>query len=122
MPYCKAPVNTRFPVNRKDHTKKGPYLIPLLKKFLEKRISYEDPETQKMIKGMVKDAVVWRLLLNACQGENDAIKEVFNRIDGKLPDINLDQSQHLTVIVKNHIPQEDKVASRGGDARCPQKL
>ena len=85
---------TQFPINRQDHTQKGPYLIPLLKKFLEKKISFEDPETQKMIRGKVKDAIVWRLLLNAAQGENEAIKEVFNRVDGKLTEILFDQSKH----------------------------
>ena len=69
------------------HTQKGPYLLPLLKKFLNKKISFEDPETQKVIKGRVKDAIVWRLILNATQGENDAIKEIFNRLDGKVAEV-----------------------------------
>jgi len=84
------PIETRFPVNRPyaPHAgHKGPYLVPLLKKFLNKKIKYEDPETQKIIFGKVKDAVIWRLLLNACQGENDAIKEVLNRIDGKVAEV-----------------------------------
>ena len=81
MPYPNKA--TRFPVNRKDHTKKGPYLMPLLKRFLKKQISFEDPETQKIIRGRVKDAVVWRLILNATQGDNIAIKEIFDRIDGR---------------------------------------
>ena len=62
----------------------GPYLTPLLKRFLNKKISFEDPETQKMIKGKVKDAVIWRLILNATQGENLAIKEILDRVDGKV--------------------------------------
>jgi len=77
--------STRFPVNRQDHTQKGPYLLPLLKRCLEKKINYEDPETQKMIQGRVKDAVIWRLILNATQGDNYAIKEILERIDGKVP-------------------------------------
>lgn len=74
----------QFPVNRRDHTKKGPYLLPLLKKFLKKKIKYEDPETQKIIQGRVEDAIVWRLILNATQGDNQAIKEIFERTDGKV--------------------------------------
>ncbi len=77
---------TQFPLNRKDHTKKGPYLLPLLKKFLKKTIKYEDPETQKIIRGRVKDAVIWRLILNATQGETNAIREIIDRIDGKVKD------------------------------------
>jgi len=75
---------TQFPLNRKDHTKKGPYLIPLLRRMLKKKISFEDPETQKIIKGRVKDAVLWRLILNATQGETPAIKEIIDRIDGRV--------------------------------------
>jgi len=79
-------VATQFPKNRPyapNAGHKGPYLIPLLRKFLEKKISFEDPETQKIIKGKVKDAIMWRLLLNAAQGDNVAIKEVLDRLDGR---------------------------------------
>ena len=71
----------------KPHTQKGPYLLPLLKKFLEKKIDYIDPETNERIKGKVKDAILWRLILNASQGDNEAIKEVLNRIDGKVAEV-----------------------------------
>lgn len=64
---------------------RGPYLTSILKRFLEKKIKYIDPETNEKIKGKVKDAVMWRLILNACQGENEAIKEVLERTDGKVP-------------------------------------
>ena len=84
MPRLDPPIETRFPVNRKDHTQKGPYLTSFLKRCLKKKISFEDPETQKIIKGKVKDAIVWRLILNATQGDNIALKEIFERIDGKL--------------------------------------
>lgn len=94
MAYKNPPVNTRFPVNRQNHTQKGPYLTPLLKKLLEKKIRYEDPETHEIVKGQVKHAILWRLILNATQGENEAIKEILNRIDGKLSEILIDQSQH----------------------------
>jgi len=80
--------------------KRGPYLVPLLRKFLNKKINYEDPETQKMIRGKVKDAIMWRLILNAAQGENHAIKEILDRVDGKVADILVDQSEnhiHLTL-------------------------
>jgi len=90
MPRQLPPIETRFPINRPyapNKGNKGPYLTPLLKKFLNKHITYEDPSTQKKIKGKVKDAVLWRLLLNACQGENDAIKVILDRIDGKVKEI-----------------------------------
>lgn len=77
---------TRFPVNRQDHTKKHPngYFNPKLIRFLKKAIKYEDPETQKFIKGEAGDAVAWRLILNAAQGDNVAIKELLERLDGKV--------------------------------------
>ena len=87
IPYTKG-------CNSPRHIQKGPYLTSFLKRCLSKKIKYEDPETEKIIRGRVKDAVVWRLILNATQGDNVAIKEVFERIDGKLTDIQIDQSQH----------------------------
>ena len=80
---------TRFPVNRPyapNAGHKGPYLTPLLKRLLKKKIKYEDPETQKIIKGRVKDALMWRLILSGAQGEVPAIKEILERIDGKVVD------------------------------------
>lgn len=97
---------TRFPSNRQNHTKKGPYLVPLIRKFLEKKIDFEDPETRKMINGRVKDAVIWRLLLNATQGENQAIKEILDRMDGKVTDFIIDQSKH-TYLTKVEVKVSD---------------
>jgi hypothetical protein len=79
-------IATRFPKNRKDHTTKHPegYLTSRLKKFLKKKIKYKDPETKKMVTGTVRDAIVWRYLLNARQGQNYAIEGIFDRIEGKL--------------------------------------
>jgi hypothetical protein len=84
MPRQLPPIDKRFPVNRKDHTQKGPYLKSLIRKCLEKKIKYEDPDTNKIIKGKVKDAIIWRLILNATEGDNTAIKEILDRIDGKV--------------------------------------
>jgi len=78
--------STHQPDPEKLRGPRGHYLTPLLKRCLKKKINYEDPETQKIIRGQVKDAVVWRLILNATQGEISAIKEIFERIDGKTPD------------------------------------
>ncbi len=62
-----------------------------LKKILSKKIEFEDVETKQMAKGKISHVIALRLVLNACQGENDAIKEILNRIDGKQAMI--DQSQ-----------------------------
>ena len=68
--------------SKRKHAKQ--YLTPLLKRFLNKKINYIDPETNNKIEGKVKDAVMWRLLLNGCQGETSAIKEILDRLDGKV--------------------------------------
>ncbi|MDD5355840.1 MAG: hypothetical protein PHY56_04850 [Candidatus Omnitrophica bacterium] len=94
--YRHPPIETRFPVNRpyaphKGH--KGPYFVPLLQKLLKKKITFEDPETQKLIKGTVIEAVAWRLILNATQGEYTAIRELLDRLDGKVPNIIKDHTE-----------------------------
>lgn len=119
MPYKKSPIATQFPVNRKDHTQKHPngYLTPLLNKLLNKTMTINDPEVKKILeaksgsKAELKKILVLRWILNGIQGENDAIKEIFNRVDGKLSDNSSNQSQHFTIVVKNYIPQEEKVGS-----------
>ncbi len=97
--YCDPPnrfSSTNQPINR--HTNKGPYFLPLLKKFLNKKIRYIDPETDKKIKGRVKDAVLWRLILNATQGDNHAIIHILDRVDGKVAEIvKLEEKQEALV-------------------------
>ena len=89
MAYCNPPKEHRYsktnppPASRHKKHPNG-YLIPLLKRLLKKNIKYQDPETLKFIKGKVKDAVIWRLILNATEGETPAIKEIIDRIDGKV--------------------------------------
>lgn len=114
MPHKQPPIEHRFsatnPPPPRPRTPRGPYLTPLLKRFLNKKIKYEDPETQKMIEGKVKDAVIWRLLLNACQGENEAIKEILNRIDGKNIETLIDLSTH-SHFVKVYLPEQKEEQS-----------
>lgn len=75
---------TQFPANRKDHTQKGPYLTPLIKKFLSKKLTYVDPDTKKKICRTAKNAIIWKLISNSAKGELGAIKEILERIDGKV--------------------------------------
>lgn len=103
MPRQLPPIEHRFPkgYHSGNHTQKHPsgYLTPLLKRLIEKKIRFEDPETQKIIKGKVKHAILWRYILNATQGENQAIEGIFDRIDGKIPNMVLDQSTHQHFVV-----------------------
>ena len=106
--YCKPPNKFSATNQPKNHPgrPKGISLTTLLKNCLEKKIKYEDPETQQIINGRVKDAIVWRLILNATQGDNHAIKEILDRIDGRLPNAPIiDNSKHThytTVINQLH--------------------
>lgn len=102
--------STHQPKNRPK--KRGKYLTSLLKKFLEKKIKYIDPETEEKISGKVKDAIIWRLVLNATQGENQAIQEIFDRIEGKLNQKS-DHLNNININVTNLLPRpaEEKVGS-----------
>lgn len=114
-----------------NHTQKHPngYLTCLLKRLIEKKIRYEDPETQKLIKGTVKDALMWRYILNGCQGETQAIEGILDRVDGKVNGTPLvDQSSHLYFTKlegeklvaearRRNIPIPETLARRFGDSR-----
>lgn len=110
--YCNPP--NRFSSENQPENRgrpKGQLLTTLLRKYLEKNISFEDPETQKIVKGKVKDAIVWRLILNATQGDNQAIKEIFERLEGKLtsgPLVDLSKHTHITVEIKTDDKSEDQ--------------
>jgi len=100
VPHCRPPVEHRFKIGNPsgNHTQKGPYLLPLLKKLLNKKITIEDPETRKLVPAQVKDALLWRLILNGTQGETRAIVEIFDRIDGKVPSPVVDMNNDSTLI------------------------
>lgn len=70
------------------HTKKHPngYLLPILKKLLNTKIDITDPVTEKTIKKFAKNAIMEKLICNAACGDNTAIKEIFERVDGKVKD------------------------------------
>lgn len=105
---CKPPLEYRFPVNRppKPHTQKHPegYLTSILKKLLNKKMKITDPEVKKVLeiksgtKAALKKIIMLRYILNAIQGENQAIEGILDRIDGKLKSNGnhplVDQSKH----------------------------
>lgn len=105
MPNCLPPIEHRFSSTNQPSNagrKKGSIsLVSTLKRYLKKKIKYEDPESGKIIHGTVEDAIVWRLILNATQGDNIALKEIFERIDGKLKETIIDQSKHHHYSVVN---------------------
>lgn len=83
--YCDPPnrfSSTNQPTGR-GRPKGSISIVTELKRLLKKKIKYEDPETKLMVNGKILRVIALRLILNACQGENEAIKEILDRIDGK---------------------------------------
>ncbi len=91
MPRMLPPIEHRFTKENAPHVKgpRGPYLLPLLKRCLNKTITVPNPENVhgELIKMQVKDAIVWRRILNACEGDDLAIERIFDRIDGKVAEV-----------------------------------
>jgi len=85
------PIEHRFTKENAPHVKgpRGPYLLPLLKRYLNKTITVPNPENihGKLMKMKVKEAIVWRRILNACEGDDLAIERIFDRIDGKVAEV-----------------------------------
>lgn len=97
MPKVLPPIEHRYSKTNPPphHTQKGPYLTCILKRLLEKSITYKDPETKKKILGCLKDDVMLALILEGRKGNVQAIKEIFERIEGKVKEDG-DQRDSLT--------------------------
>jgi hypothetical protein len=116
MPKVLPPIEHRFSATNQPKYKpgpKGPMLLPLLRRLLEKNIKYKDPETKKMITGKVKDVILLRLIANASKGEHQAIKEILDRVDGKVAEqLKLDRTdEELLESELEIIPNGDKPAA-----------
>ena len=78
--------NTRFPVNRKDHTKKHPegYLTAKLKKWLKKAMyPARNPDTGEIEKVKGFDAVAISIIKAALKGDMRAAEILLDRLEGK---------------------------------------
>lgn len=87
MPYKQPPIEHQFkPGHQKTGGRKKGYVSPTteLKRLLEKKISYEDPETKQQVKGKIGTVIALRAILNACQGDQNAIEDIMDRVDGKV--------------------------------------
>jgi len=110
----------------KPHTQKGPYLVPLLKRLLNKKMKITDAEVRKVFnlkrgndKATLKKIIMLRYILNAVQGENQAIEGILDRIDGKAvqiieaPNIPAVQLFVTNIIQKAGINEPDRKAPQG---------
>lgn len=58
-------------------------LVHLLKKALKQKIDITDPLTKQNAKKALNEVIVLKLIQQAIKGDVKAIKEVFDRTDGK---------------------------------------
>ena len=68
-----------------DGGSKGPRLTTLLNKLLDEEIEIEDAETHLKRKIKKAELVTVALLKQAAKGNVKAIREIMDRIDGKVP-------------------------------------
>jgi hypothetical protein len=99
MAYCRPPKEYQFTsATAPRHTKKGPYLTPILNKLLNAKWEFHDKKIKTLLKDLkmketIGTALVLRRILNGTEGDDLAIERIFDRIDGK---------------VKDHIVHEEK--------------
>ena len=106
---------TQFPVNRKDHTTKGPYFKPLIEKILEKEINFLDPVTQEKMKLPAGAGLIYRKIWNGLEGNGKDIEDIIDRVDGKVTQKSeIEHSGTVNVmplIIKDGKPLEHNVGS-----------
>lgn len=100
---------TQFPVNRQDHTKKGPYLTPILNKLLSAEWPIKDAKMKSLLKRLelpetIAVSVALRRILNACEGDDLAIERIFDRVDGKVANI---QEEGTDDLINNTLEFKD---------------
>lgn len=73
------------PGHKKVGGKKKGYCSPVaeLRKLLERKIAYEDPTTKIHVRGKIGTAIALRAIYNALEGDQNAIEDIMDRIDGK---------------------------------------
>ena len=83
MPYKQPPIETRFPVNRKDHTKKGSYFKPAFMKLLKQKYPMQLPNGE-LVKMQGYPGIALAVIWEALRGDVAAAREVMDRVDGKV--------------------------------------
>lgn len=80
------PVGARFSSENQPPSKSAKprhSIVYHLSRLLDKKIKITDKRTKKVFTGSIGKVIAMRLLYNALDGNNEAIKEVLDRIDGK---------------------------------------
>ena len=97
---------------------KGISLTTILKKYLNKEIDFTDPIEAKKVKKRIGDVIILKLLANAIKGDDRAIKEILERVDGKItqPLQNLGEGTKIIVVHDRNSIQSNKEADRSTPA------
>lgn len=74
---------TQFPVNRKDHTQRGPYFKSAFDKLLKNKFPMQDPNG-KLMKMQGGNGIALAMIWEALRGDVNAAREVMDRTDGKV--------------------------------------
>ena len=84
--YCKPPVDKQFKPGNKAAVKRrnGFHLKPLLKKLL-KEVATDKNGRPRADGKTYAELLVQSTMLNAMKGNSTAIKEIWDRIEGKVP-------------------------------------
>jgi hypothetical protein len=111
MPGYGDPPN-RFSSTNQPTRRRGPSIVKHLRKLLEKKITYEDPETKQMVTGKIALVIALREILNACQGDQNAIEDITERIDGKVEQKLVGEgfeNKVINIIHNNGKPEENLI-------------
>ena len=85
--------------------KKGPHLIPLLEKMLDRELEMKDPISGDKTKKSVGEWLMLKLLANAMKGKEKSLSIILDRIEGAVQkNIKLDADQGTQIsIIKDKI-------------------
>lgn len=97
---------TRFPVNRQDHTQKGPYAKCAFLRLMKKKWPMQSP-TGELVNMQGLDGPATAIWWEALRGDVQAAREIFDRIDGKVPQKFLGEgfeNKNITIVFNDGKP------------------
>jgi len=108
---------------------KGPRLSTILNKLLSAEWKIKDREIKDLLKKLhlpetIETSIVLRRILNACEGDDNAIERIFDRVDGKIPQKLVGEgiaSQNIQIVInkaKELKDNEDRIQSDIKADRC----
>lgn len=109
------------------HHKKHPngYLTPVLKKLLKGKWPANDPKIKALLATLklpetIGTFLVLRRIMNACEGDDLAIERIFERLDGKVGELEPESAGQDTriIIINNGSKQADGSNPKG----LPEKI